>query len=756
MPVAHFLRGTAALIAFAAAPPLPALADEDKDQDARASEIVVTGKVQPATPATRSTVTARQIETKINAVNVEDTVKYLPSLVVRKRNIGDTQAPLATRTSGLGASARNLIYADGALLSALIGNNNTSASPRWSLVSPQEIERIDVLYGPFSAAYPGSSIGAVVNITTRLPDKLEATAQALANLQDFELYGTDRYLRSYQYSGSVGDRFGPFAFFASATHTDSKTQPISFVTAIRPAAPGAAGTPTVGGYDDFNRTGSPIRVFGAGGLEHHRQDMLKLKTAFDISPAVRIAYTGGLFLDETSGRVESYVRNAATGAPIYSGAINSGGYGYSLATSAFASGIYLRDARHWSHTLSIGGAGGAFDWKLIGTLYDFGREIQRTPTAVTGAAGNVTRLDGTGWRTLDGSLGWNSGGNTLRIGAHLDQYEINSNRYSTADWQARAQGALNQASRGKTRTAAIWAENTFAFAPALKLTLGGRYEWWRAFDGFNFSTSPALSVDQPERRAEGFSPKATLAWSLAPALTARASIGRAYRFPTVGELYQAITTGAVLTVPDPSLRPERAWSEELALEYADGHGTARLALFNESIADALISQSAPLLPGSTQLFTYFQNVDRTRARGIELAFDRRDVMPRFDVAGSVTYTDAETVKDAAFPVAVGKTLPSVPRWKATAVVTWRADDAVSLTAAARYASRNWGSLDNSDIVGNTYQGFYEYLVVDARAHFKAGEHLGFSLGVDNLFNDKYFLFHPFTQRSVTVEAKLRL
>ena len=70
---------------------------------------------------------------------------------MRKRHIGDTQAPLATRTSGVGASARSLIYADGVLLSALIGNNNSFASPRWGMVSPEEIERVDVLYGPFSA-----------------------------------------------------------------------------------------------------------------------------------------------------------------------------------------------------------------------------------------------------------------------------------------------------------------------------------------------------------------------------------------------------------------------------------------------------------------------------------------------------------------------------------------------------------------------------------------------------------------------------
>ena len=62
----------------------------------------------------------------------------MPSLFVRKRNAGDTQPVLATRTSGVGASARSLVYADDILLSALIANNNTIGAPRWGLVAPEE------------------------------------------------------------------------------------------------------------------------------------------------------------------------------------------------------------------------------------------------------------------------------------------------------------------------------------------------------------------------------------------------------------------------------------------------------------------------------------------------------------------------------------------------------------------------------------------------------------------------------------------
>ena len=86
-----------------------------------------------------------------NVRNTEDALRYFPSLFVRKRHIGDTQAPLppGPRESAQRAQPRSI--ADGVLLSALIGNNNSFASPRWGMVSPEEIERVDVLYGPFRA-----------------------------------------------------------------------------------------------------------------------------------------------------------------------------------------------------------------------------------------------------------------------------------------------------------------------------------------------------------------------------------------------------------------------------------------------------------------------------------------------------------------------------------------------------------------------------------------------------------------------------
>lgn len=724
--------------------------------------LVIAERQRAATaPASSASIDAAQIETTVNAMNVEDTLKYLPSLIVRKRHIGDTQAPLATRTSGLGSSARSLVYADGALLSALIGNNNTNASPRWSLVSPQEIARVDVLYGPFSARYPGNSIGAVVEITTRLPDKLEATATAATSVQQFSQYGTRANLPAYETGITLGDRFGPLSLFASADRVDSHAQPLLYVTATRPA-PATTGVATIGGYDDLNRNGAPIRVLGANAIEHQQQEQYKLHAALDLTSAVRLSYVGGLFVNHTDAGAETYLSSAATGAPVYTGALNIAGYPYTVAAGAFSGGVYHYDERHWSHALSATGTGARVDWGVIGTLYDFSHDTQRIPTtalpgAFSGGAGTITRLDGTGWRTADAHLTWRSDAratNALTVGAHGDEFRLASSRYVTTDWVRGDQGALNLQSLGRTRTVAVWAEDVVRPATPLTLTLGGRYEWWRAYGGVNFSAAPAILAVQPERTAARFSPKASLAYSAGGGWTVRGSYGDAWRFPTVGELYQIVTT-PVPAVPNPNLRPEHARSEELALEHVDARGSLRLSLFNEVVFDALISQTGPL-NGTTTLATFVQNVDRTRARGVELAGTRTDLVPHVDLSGSVTYADAVTRADAALPGAVGKLLPSVPHWKATLVATWRPVDALSLTAAGRYSSRNYGTIDNSDPVGNTYGGFYKYLVVDLRAAIRATDRFTLGLGVDDVNNDRYFLFHPFSQRTFHADVTARL
>ncbi len=202
-------------------------------------------------------------------------------------------------------------------------------------------------------------------------------------------------------------------------------------------------------------------------------------------------------------------------------------------------------------------------------------------------------------------------------------------------------------------------------------------------------------------------------------------------------------------MPNPNLRPERAVSAELSAERAWRGGNGRVSVFSEGIANALVSQT-PV--GATAAFV--QNVDRTRAVGAE--FSGAQQWGPVALSGWVTWVDARTVKDAALPAAAGKALPQLPKWRGAVTATWSPAPRWDVALAARYSDRAYGTIDNSDAHANTYQGFSGFFVADVHARYRIDRHLSADVGVDNLNGRRYFLFHPFPQRTVIASLKYSL
>ena len=203
--------------------------------------------IDPNLPATVETVTRDQFS-NWNVVNTEDALKYLPNLAVRKRFIGDLNSIIAVRGTSNTQSARGLVYADGLLLSNLLGNSY-SFPPRWSMVYPSEIQRVEVIYGPFSALYPGNSLGATVLISTGMPKSFEADADVKAFTQHFDLYGVNGNFNGSQATATIGNRIGNFSFRLGVNHLENTSQPLSFATLARSSTPAKPGdTPVTGAY----------------------------------------------------------------------------------------------------------------------------------------------------------------------------------------------------------------------------------------------------------------------------------------------------------------------------------------------------------------------------------------------------------------------------------------------------------------------------------------------------------------------------
>ena len=473
-------------------------------------------------PTTLMSLTRRDIEQTLNATDAEDALKYFPSLLVRKRYIGDyDHAVLSTRASGTGNSARSLVYADGVLLSNLLGNG-ASFTPRWALVTPEEIERVDVLYGPFSAAYAGNSAGAIVDFVTRMPKAFEAHMKLNGFTQDFRLYGTDARYSGGQGSASVGSRSGDWSWWVNVNRLDSNGQPIAFSNKLVSAGTaGNAGAAVSGAVPGNNPRDAPWVLFGATSQTHTVQDHAKLKLAYDITPALRASYTLGYWSNKSDRRAETFLRDAA-GNPVYSGVVNVAGRNYTLGAADLAPS--KANLEHLAHGLNVKShTRGNWDWEVAASAYDYSRDQVRAPTvvmpaALSGGAGRITDLNGTGWNTFALKGVWRPAGaqgeHVVEAGLQRDAFQLRSQVSNTADWISGAAGATPAPSTfsGNTKLQSLWAQDAWRFASDWKAVLGGRLEHWQAFNG------AINGLPLGERSESHFSPKAAVSFEAQPAV----------------------------------------------------------------------------------------------------------------------------------------------------------------------------------------------------------------------------------------------
>lgn len=731
--------------------------DATLEEDVTLEEVVVSG-VKAAIPNTSAGVTAQQIAQTINAINSEDALKHLPGVYINKIGIGALHhGALSIRTSaqGHGQGARSLIYADSLLLSNLIGNDET---PRWNMLSLEEIERIDVLYGPFSAAYPGNSIGGVVQMTTRMPDEFEANVRAQTFMQKFNLYGTNETYNGSQLSASLGDRNGNLAWYASFNRLDSTNTPINISN--RPASTTAAlGTDTVvtGAIHDLGTTNEPRVVLGATGIETTVQNNFKIKLAYDISPTLRTDYTLGFWQDDSSRVSQSYLRDTA-GNTVSAGNVNINGVRYVLAPSVFAPSN--QQAEHWMHGLSLKtNTQQEWDWEVAASAFNYGKDERRSPTigmpaAQNGGAGRITSNDH-GWKTLDLKGIWrpelDQGNHEVSFGYHYDRYTLDTVVMNTANWLSGDATTRFSAFAGTTETQALYLQDAYDFAPDWRLTLGARSEHWNASGGAISNTSTTVNFN--ERTETFLSPKAAISLQATPRWLLRASLGKAYRMPTVKEMFQgniSLTDGEIENYNE-NLKPEQVWAGDLTAERDLGHGLLRVSLFHEKATDSLSTQ--PIL-GASPAASNIQNIDEIRTRGVEVAFEQEDVgLQGLHLTSSITYTDSEVLKNDKAPTSVGKKQRNVPDWRASAVATWTQSDKLSYSLGARYRGTQYATLDNSDVNRQTLGGYSRYFMVDTRVNYNIAKQYTASIGVDNLNNYTANSGHPYGTRMLMAELK---
>ncbi|MDP3265980.1 MAG: TonB-dependent receptor [Sulfuricurvum sp.] len=709
-------------------------------------------------PSNNAHVSASDIE-KINVINVEDALKYVPSLHIRKRYIGDRNSIISTRTSGTIQSALSLVYADGLLLSNLLGNSY-AFPPRWALVGTSELESVDVLYGPFSALLPGNSEGATVIMTTKRPEKFEASADVTAFTEDFSLFGTNESFSGHQEQARIANKHGNLSWEIFANHLDSYGHPMTFATAAVKTAPSGVGTP-VSGYHKYAAVdGTQTLVFGATSIDHSVQDTVKTRLVYDLDQYNQVALTAAKFYLDSYSNSETYLRDAS-GNPVYSGSINIEGHNYTLSNTTFGQTKTKTENNLIGLTLN---SKLSSQWRteIAGSIYTTPKDIARTPsvakpTADVIGAGSITFGDDTGWKNLDLRAIYKSSetkpDHTLTLGYHYDGYEMASKKYNVSNWMDEGSiTSYNSGFLGKTQTQALYAQDVWHVAQDWSVTAGLRAEQWKAFDGSrDVNNTTAGHNDYTDRKETLYSPKLSISWDFSDDWTARFSMAKAYRMPTVGELFQTETRGSTIFFSEPNLKPENIFSKELTLENTLEQGYARFSFFDQEVKDMIFSQTdVSVIPNVTSQ----QNLDKTRIYGVEAAYGQGGFMnDLLEIGGSLTLVKSQIVSNSAMPTSQGKWIPRIPNIRLTTYGTYHISSALDATIGYRYSGKQYGTLDNSDVNRNVYGSSSAFSVLDAKLGYKVGKNLQAFIGVDNLTNCEYYAYHPYAQRTYSAQLK---
>jgi iron complex outermembrane receptor protein len=718
-------------------------------------------------PATVETYDKKQIEDSVNAATPAQTLKYLPSIQVRERSIGDPNGIIASRTIGAISSAQSMLYMDGILLSNLLGNS-FSFPPRWGMVSPEEIQNISMMYGPFSSIYAGNSLGGVINIKTRMPDKFESHASAQGFHQNFKLYGTDQTSIGNRETASFGNKVNDLSFWFGVNRLENRGQPLDFSFIPLSSQTNLSDNFVTGAYQDTSEKNAQRLIFGATNITDSTQTNIKFKAAYDLPNKTKLNYTIGIWDLNSKTDVQSYIKDRS-GNSVYVGAINFNNKDYSVVAMnpAKAEALHIMQALDYKSDTK-----GFYDWQFTLSNYSYSKDLSnssdlqastpKNPYTQT-TSGRLTDQDGTGWTIFDARATLRPKDHTVDIGYHIDDYQLRTATNSTTDWRINQKGALISDSKGNTQTQALYVQDKWQFSPLWALTLGGRQEYWEAYNGENYNSANTTTslANYPEKSDSKFSPKISLNYEPVPAWGFRAAFGKAYRFPTVNELYQQLSVSNTTIQNNPNLKPEEIFSAELTAERRFLNGLVRASFFNEHKYDALLSQTTTVnvaancpSAGATQQCTYIQNVDHIRTYGAELSTQWQNVfISGLDLNANATFTDGKVLQNTLSPANVGKNAPRLPKQLYKAVATYHVNNNLTFSLAGRYSGRQYINLDNSDTNPETYRAANQFLFVDAKANYKFKDRWTASLGVDNILNDQAYVSHPYSQRTGYAQIK---
>lgn len=272
--------------------------------------------------------------------------------------------------------------------------------------------------------------------------------------------------------------------------------------------------------------------------------------------------------------------------------------------------------------------------------------LQHVPAQETGGNVQWTRALGSRQTLLAGAelnetLGW-SDEQTFNSGTHL----------------------ANTIAGGRQRTLGVFGEDIFRIHQ-WTVILGARIDHWQNFNAASFRTpfstaGPTTANIFPDQSETAFNPRLSVLRPLTNNLSATASVYRAFRAPTLNELYRGFRLGNVSTLANSALVAERLTGAEAGLNASgfDHKLDLRGTFFWSDIVDPVSNVTLSTTPAL--ITRQRQNLGRTRSRGVELE-GVAHLNSRVEFSAGYDFTGATVLSFPANTGLEGLEIPQVPR-----------------------------------------------------------------------------------------------
>jgi outer membrane receptor protein involved in Fe transport len=221
---------------------------------------------------------------------------------------------------------------------------------------------------------------------------------------------------------------------------------------------------------------------------------------------------------------------------------------------------------------------------------------------------------------------------------------------------------------GRARASSLFARDLITVTPRFILAPAARADFWRNFDARQttrpLTSAPATSVTSfADRDESAFSPQLSALLKANERVSLTATFARAFRAPTLNELYRSFRVGNVLTLADENLRAERLTSGEAGLIYEPRRGASVRA--NAFWMDVTRAVANVTLSATPSLITrQRRNLGRTRSRGFEAEGELR-ASGRWTLSAGYLFADARVARFPADTSLEGLRVPQVARQQLT-------------------------------------------------------------------------------------------